>query len=253
MKKDQIRKNFSKHAATYDKYSGIQKHIAQNLADMMPDEMPLTALDVGCGTGHLTKMLRMRYSGCLIKAVDLSLEMINLAKNKLGDNVDFVETDAEKINEDERYDLIASNAAMQWFFDTGKAIARFSGMLNSNGNLIFSAFGPLTYHELSWAMSEALGKKIGTSSKDFLGKPELDRILTKNFKKHKIREEIIKDECKSLKELLAKIKFTGTRGSGTLGAGLIGKETLKKAEEVYLKKYGKIVATHQVFYCEGNA
>ena len=253
MKKDQIRKNFSKNARSYDKYSSIQKHCAEQLSFMFPDTQVDTVLDVGCGTGHLTKLLKQKYKDSSIKAVDISLEMIGVAKDKIGSGVNFVVADAEELEDNAQYDVIASNATFQWFYDSEKSIKALSKLMTHGAKLVFSVFGPLTYNELAWALGKSLNKNIALASKDFLGKTEIEKILKKHFPKYSVREEVIKEKSKSLRDLLAKIKYSGTRGVGNLTAGLMGKEKLKKAEELYLAKYGDIVATHQVFYCEAQS
>ena len=247
--KELIRKKFSKYARTYDKYAAIQKKLAQKLAGLMPEKPLQEILDVGCGTGNFTKLLRDKYRGSHITAVDISPQMIEVARDKLKDKVEFVVAEAEYIESEKQYDLIASNATMQWFSNLDRTLAKYKKMLKKDGAIAFTIFGPLTYHELSWVMEDVTNKKMMINSKKFLGKAELEALLKKHFSKCEIKEELVKEQNRSLKGLLSKIKYSGTQGSSMAGKGLLGKEALKKAEQLYKSKYKNLEATHQMFFC----
>lgn len=248
--KEFIKKKFSKYAETYDKYAAIQKIIAQKLVKLIPEKPFKEILDVGCGTGNFTKLLRDKYKNSYITAIDISPKMIEVAKSKLGQkNIEYVVADAEEIEPDKKYDLIASNATMQWFANLDKTLSKYKKMLKDDGAIVFTIFGPLTYNELSWVMEDITNKKLLINSKKFLGKSEIEQLLKKHFSKCMVKEEIIKEENRTLKGLLTKIKYTGTQGTSLVGKGLFGKELLKKAEEKYKQKYKTIQATHQLFFC----
>ena len=118
--------------------------------------------------------------------------------------------------------------------------------------MVFSIFGPLTFHELYWTLRACLHKNVFISSKAFHGKTEIEKILGRVFKKATIKEEVLLEKNKSLKDLLMKIKYTGTQGQGITGAGYLGKDALKKMEELYRTKYKGLEATYQIFFCEGR-
>lgn len=247
--KELIKSRFSKYARTYDKYAKIQKAIADKLGSFLPDTSAQNVLDIGCGTGTFTKVLREKYKSSHITAVDISPQMIEVAKNKMHKEIDFVVADAEEIDTDKQYDVIASNATMQWFYNLDKTLAKYKKMLAKDGAVVFSIFGPLTFHELAWVMEDVTNKKMVINSRKFLGRVELEQMLKKHFKHCRIKEEVIKEKHKSLRSLLSKIRYTGTQGSAMSGRGLLGKETMKKAEELYKQRYKSIEATHQMFFC----
>ena len=249
--KETIKKNFSKYALTYDRYAGVQYEAAKQLTDMLP-ENARNILDIGCGTGILTKMLKDKYNDSAICAIDISQEMISVAKNKVKD-VDYIVADAEEISGGKTYDLITSNASLQWLKGLEKAMLSFKKILNPGGRIVFSIFGPLTFHELSWTIRSCFNKNVFISSKTFHGKTELEKMLGRVFGKATIKEKVMVEKNKSLKDLLKKIKYTGTQGHGVMGTNYLGKEALKKMEDLYKAKHKNLEATYQIFFCEALA
>ena len=49
--------DFTTKAASYERGSELQKGIGQRMIDMLALEKGSTVLDLGCGTGYLTKVL----------------------------------------------------------------------------------------------------------------------------------------------------------------------------------------------------
>ncbi|MHC4220939.1 MAG: methyltransferase domain-containing protein, partial [Planctomycetota bacterium] len=111
-----IKKNFSRYARQYDNYANIQNQSAEKLIETIEKKQFDKILDIGCGTGCYTKLLQNHFPAAKIKALDISSEMINVAKDKLAhSNIDFLIADGQKIALDEKFDLITSNACFQWF------------------------------------------------------------------------------------------------------------------------------------------
>jgi len=98
-------------------------------------------LDVGCGTGMSTVTLANAWNAAAISGADLSAEMLELASASLPD-IRFIQRDCSKPLDDlGKFDLIFSNAFMQWIPDHDKFIANCCGMLDECG--VFAAQIPL--------------------------------------------------------------------------------------------------------------
>ena len=85
-----VKKHFSRHAKDYDQYADVQADMAKTLMDLLcgasrlarfDDRMAI--LEIGCGTGRLTVELLRRFFGASLTAVDLSPEMIGLARQRV--------------------------------------------------------------------------------------------------------------------------------------------------------------------------
>jgi malonyl-CoA O-methyltransferase len=251
--KDIIRHNFSRSAASYDEYSALQDRLGGELIGMLKETGPSSILDIGCGTGNYTAILRKIFPQALIKAIDISEEMVNMARRKLDDDrVTFIVGDAERVDLDEEFDLISSNASFQWFDDLEKALANFKKLLKDGGVILFSTFGPLTFKELNIALRELLGGTALTNSIRFPEKASIRKMLKGNFKKSEVKEKIYLEGHPSLLELLKKIKYSGIRGYGTNKKGFWTSNMVQELEHIYRKRFGEIVTTSQVFFCKGT-
>jgi malonyl-CoA O-methyltransferase len=243
-----IKNNFSKSAGTYDKYAVIQKSCAEKLASLCPLKTPRRILEIGCGTGVYTALLRKKYPGAALTAVDISGEMIDEARRNVPGQVEFMEADAERAEFDGRFGLVTSNASFHWFNEPGLAFKRFAGMLSEDGELHFSIYGPRTFTELDEILSERLEKRKWLYASGFMDAWTLATSLSGSFAEVDIKEEFYPQECGSLLGLMKGIKLTGTKAQGIEPKLFMGKGLVKELEAAYLKKYGSIIVTHHVFF-----
>ncbi|MCX5715070.1 MAG: malonyl-ACP O-methyltransferase BioC [Candidatus Omnitrophica bacterium] len=251
MNKQVILNNFSRYAYLYDDYAGIQQQAAEDLADWMEAKGLRRILEIGCGTGNFTRLLRNKYKNSDIHALDISEKMIEVAKEKLGDErIEFLVEDGESVVLSDKFDLITSNACFQWFGDFEKAIAMYRGMLVPGGRVLFSIFGPRTFIELNSALAQYSKDKM-VSAAGFLPQEKIEAIVKRNFREAQVREVIYQETFSSLADLLRKIKYTGIRGRAFNGWGLWSVGKLKAIERAYLDKHKQIKATYQVFFCKG--
>lgn len=95
---------------------------------------PRTITDLGCGPGHLTRVLRERWPGATIHGVDSSPEMIDRAQ---GDNIDehasYELADVSTWMPAEPVDLMVSNALFQWVPEQLEVIERLAAWIAPGG------------------------------------------------------------------------------------------------------------------------
>ncbi len=251
MDESKIANNFSRYAHLYDKYAGVQNKAALELVSSLKNNNFSKILELGCGTGNYTLMLREKFSGAKIKALDISEEMIKVAQNKLKNkDIEFMVADAEKPIPDKDLDLVTSNACFQWLNDLGKSLWGYAKSLRRGGTVYFSIFGPRTFCELDMALKSVL-KESRLDSAYFCDRASLRVILKDNFKSVKIDEVCYKESFVSLKGLLEKIKYSGIRGNGLNKEVYFSRGLLVKLEKAYRDRFQGIGATYQVFFCRG--
>ncbi|MDD5427916.1 MAG: malonyl-ACP O-methyltransferase BioC [Candidatus Omnitrophica bacterium] len=248
-----ICKNFSDSARSYDDNNGIQNEAGRMLVKRLPTGNIDTILEIGCGTGNYTRLLREAFKESKIKAIDISDEMIRVAKQKsAGKNTDFIAADIETAVFDEKFDLITSNAAFHWLPGFEKTIGKLQEMLTDGGTMAFSAFGPMTFFELKKSLNSVADKDVPMTSDLFHSKEKTELILKKYFKTVRITERLAGETYNSLSELLKKIKNSGTRGRGAGFNKMWSPDLLAKIENRYRERFGAIEATYQIFFCEAS-
>lgn len=247
-----VERNFSRHAGRYDAHTGVQRAIGAKLIERLGSRSFGHILDIGCGTGNYTNLLHARHSAARITGLDLSAEMIKVARDKLaGRGIEFLVGDAETVTFDVPFDLISSNACFHWFANLESTIARCASALTEDGLLAFSSLGPRTYWELGACLDAVLPTHKPISARSFVGRSELETTLHRHFPCVTVAEETIVEGHRSLLELLNTIKYAGTRGSGLEGVALT-KTLVNDLEAEYRRRFGTIAATYQVFYCQGR-
>ncbi|MGK2912360.1 MAG: methyltransferase domain-containing protein [Sphingobium sp.] len=148
-RKSQIASAFGAAAAVYDDHASIQRIAAQTVADLaslLPVPDVPSILEVGCGTGLLTREIGMRWPSGSLVATDLAGEMVAKAADGAMIAGTFLPMDGEKPWFDgAHFDLILSSLAFQWFDDLPLALARLHSLLRPGGSLIFSTMGERSF------------------------------------------------------------------------------------------------------------
>lgn len=121
-----------------DTYLAFADHRSRPYAELLgrvPTTVsPTRIADLGCGPGHLSALLRHRWSEAGILGVDSSAEMINRAN---ADNTDprttYELADLTDWSPPESYELIISNATFQWVPGDLAVIQRLSAHVRPGG------------------------------------------------------------------------------------------------------------------------
>jgi ubiquinone/menaquinone biosynthesis C-methylase UbiE len=95
-------------------------------------------LDLGCGTGHLAQEIRLLTDGRVV-GIDLSPEMVALAREAAPEGIEFVTGAAETLDMPDQFDAIFCNSAFQWFTDEPRALANCFASLRPGGRMVMQA------------------------------------------------------------------------------------------------------------------
>jgi len=249
--KKRLISNFSKHAHLYDSYAVVQNTAAQRLIDFLVRQNFSNILELGCGTGNYTSLLRERFAGAKLKALDFSPDMIKIARQKLKDkNVELIVADAESFSLRGPFDCITSNACFQWLEDLGSALTKYKTLLSSGGVLSFSLFGPGTFRELGSSLKQLL-KDASFAASHFISPDDARLLLDKGFKQVNVQQIWYVEEFRGLTALLEKIKYSGIRGNGLYKKRIFTAGILKELEAIYLREFKQIKASYEILLCRG--
>jgi len=239
-------------SSRYEDYAHAQRLAAQDLLLFTGALKPRTILEPGCGTGLYSRILLEAFPRASILAVDISETRVKAAQRDIASPaIRFEVADAEELPL-ASYELITSNSTFQWFRRLPLTITRLAQMLTGGGVLSFSFFGPGTYGELDDAMGKVFHGRARVTASGFAGRDVLSSALAACFTRWKIEEKIYTQVFPSLHELLRSIKFTETRGVPRGSQILWTRGTLARVEEAYFKRWGRIQASYQVYFCRGQ-
>jgi trans-aconitate 2-methyltransferase len=123
-------------ADTYDRSSQPQQawatEVLARLQGIAPDA---TVLDVGCGTGRVTEALMELVPRGRVLAMDASADMVELARQRLGDRAEVWCQDALELDLNESVDAIVSTAALHWVGEHDRLWRRLARALLPGGRL----------------------------------------------------------------------------------------------------------------------
>lgn len=133
------------NADIYDRYGKERIQPSIDLANRIQKKECYRILDVGCGTGMSTLPLATIWKDAEIIGVDLSEEMLQKARETLP-AITFLQRDCStSLSDLGTFDLIFSNAFLQWIPKQEDFIAESFAMLKDNG--VFATQLPL-FHEM---------------------------------------------------------------------------------------------------------
>ena len=234
--KELVRKRFLKSIKTYNENAYVQKLMANRLLDRLktckPQQNFNSILELGCGTGLLTKKVINTLHPENYYANDIVGEYKDSIKPVISESVklkrfDFLEGDIEKIDHyPANIDLIISNAAIQWLTNIDKFMINLSKNSSKNTTIAMTTFGPNNLHEI---------KTIGNSSLSYHPFGELKEIVNKHLNLLYAEEEEITLNFETPFEVLKHLRNTGTTG---ITKQIWTREHLRKFEEKYLKYFG---------------
>ncbi len=95
------------------------------------------AVDLGCGSGELTRVLHYRIQASETLGIDSSDAMLAKAARQARDGVRFERDDIGAFSPAEPYDLVFSNAALHWVPDHPALLARLTRAVRAGGQLAF--------------------------------------------------------------------------------------------------------------------
>ncbi len=234
--KSLVKKRFKKSFATYDENAYIQKHMAEKLTDLVLKfgNKYKNVFEIGCATGLLTKEIKKKIEYESFIANDLVEESVNYI-TEIEPEINFIQGDIEEIKLEKKYDLIISNAALQWCNNIGEVIKELVAALNPEGILAFTVFSDANLQEIR-NIFEIENRNFQIN--------EIKEILNK-YQIEVFEKEIIKYDFENVKAILRHIKYTGVNAIKEIK---LTKAKLKEYEEKYIKTYKKARLTYNPVY-----
>jgi len=131
---------FDRVAPSYDSWAGGQhERVAARLVDVAAPRKGDHVLDVGTGTGLVAHLVAPRVSPGSVIGIDLSDQMLALARSKRAKNVQFLGMAAERlVFKPQTFDLVTMGEALAYLADPTDALAEAHRVLRTGGRLAVS-------------------------------------------------------------------------------------------------------------------
>ncbi len=120
----------------YLQFGNERTQPAIDLVSRINVDSPKRIIDLGCGPGNSTGILRQRWPEAHVTGLDSSAEMISVARKTYPDQ-EWILADANTWQSAVPYDIVFSNAALQWLPDHDRLLPRLLAQVAPGGALAF--------------------------------------------------------------------------------------------------------------------
>lgn len=112
-----------------------------DLVSRIAIESPSSIIDLGCGPGNSTRVLQQRWPSARVVGLDSSAQMISAAREECPEG-DWAHSAIEDWLPVAAFDVVFSNAALQWVGGHGPLVERLFGHVSPGGALAFQVPSP---------------------------------------------------------------------------------------------------------------
>ncbi len=249
-----LRASFERASAGYESAAVLQARVSAELLERLAafSFSPAVVLDLGAGTGRVTRELKRRYRRAQVIALDIAPGMLREARRHQGLWRRFARVCGDALRlplASASVDVLFSSLMLQWCEPLDAALAEVRRVLKPDGFFTFSTFGPDTLHELrsAWAAADGYNhvnhftdvRDIGDAlMRAGLTEPvlDVDRVVV------------------SYPDTLALMRDLKAIGAHNVTAGrpraLTGRARLKRMQDAYeiYRRADRLPATYEIIY-----
>ncbi|MFI3240829.1 MAG: methyltransferase domain-containing protein [Bacteroidales bacterium] len=242
MNKELVKRKFGRVVSSYGQAAVMQQLIAKRLFGMLHGDCYNRVLEIGCGSGFLTKLWseNIAFTSATINDINESWQQgIAAIMAEKMESWDFIAEDAEDTEFGEEFDLILSSNTIQWFNNPATFIKRMYDKLATGGVLLISSFGVDNFKEIREVSGSGLRYY---SSGELVSKLPMGCVTD-------MATECVEMDFESVNDLLKHLKSTGVNA---VDATIKSRGELQRFIEEYTTKFscetGKVRLTYNPLY-----
>lgn len=131
----------------YQRFRDQRRQPFLDLLELVRPRAAMRVVDLGCGSGELTRILHRRLGARDTLGIDSSDTMLPQQESHSSDGLRLIHQSIEEFRAAGEYDLVFSNAALHWLPDHEDLFARLSAALDTSGQLAVQM--PANWEQLS--------------------------------------------------------------------------------------------------------
>ena len=256
--KQALRRSFDRAAATYDHHAVLQREVGSRMLERIEYQRhePAVVLDLGCGTGFVSRWLANQFQRTTVVALDWAPNMLSKTRfNELREvdaNNRIIRLCADMHSlplAANSVDLLVSNLALQWSSDLAAIFREFRRVMRADAMLIFSSYGPDTLSELKQAWRAVDDDQHVNDLPDMhdIG----DELMAAGFREPVMDAERLTLVYPDVKSLMRELKGLGENNVASQRfRGLTGKNRIEGVLQAYerFRHDGRYPASFEVIY-----
>lgn len=201
---------FEKNAQSYESNARVQKDAAEKLAEaILALDIPHgeKILEIGCGTGFLTRLLAPKLAPSVWYLNDLSAKMCTMAMRGIECKCEVLEGDIRRCEIPKDLGAVVSSSTLQWIPDLPALFGRIADSSKTGAVFAFSTFGPRNYEEIKMLCGNSLYYPDALEIRDMLSRA--------GFECDTVEESVRKIYFPRPRDVVKHIALTGVNGRFT--------------------------------------
>lgn len=143
--------------AQYDRFRAERQQPALDLLALVRPRPAMRVVDLGCGTGEITRIVHERLAARDTLGLDSSATMLAESAKHAAPGLRFARGDIAEFSATAECDLIFSNAALHWLPDHPALFARLAAALTAGGQLAVQM--PFNFDHPSHTVAAAIARE----------------------------------------------------------------------------------------------
>ena len=187
----------------YERFKTERAQPFHDLVALIERRPRMRVVDLGCGTGELTRQLHDHLSAEETVGIDNSETMLLKSNAFESEMLRFEKGDIEAYVTDRPYHLIFSNAALHWIPDHERLFTRLASFLSPHGQIAIQM--PANDDHPSHALAAVVAKEMGAEARrDHVLAPERYASLLHRlgFKRQQVRLHVYGHELRSASDVV---------------------------------------------------
>ena len=244
-----IRRRFDRAGASYESVALVQRDIAARLADLCPARLPGPVLEIGSGSGLLTRLLAPRREKNTYVALDISPGMLGHAAMP---GACKVAADGERPPfAPASFAFLASASAMHWYGNPQRSIPADLALLRPGAEFALALIVTGTLEEVAAAARETGFGSVLPMRETAFYRDLLEAIPGLDFSLEEARHEVVHPTVLHL--------LKGLKGAGvthTPGPKVASAQRYREFTRFYASRFaapgGGVRASYRVAYVRGR-